>query len=98
MWFQIKNSGVEIRVYVKPNAKTSALLAIHDDELHIALHAKPHQGEANTELLRFISKLFKVPKTHISIIRGDTSRHKVLLLPSDKPIIQFLDKNKSLSG
>ncbi len=93
MWFQIKNTDIEIRVYVKPNAKTSALLAIHDHELHIALHAKPHQGEANAELLRFISKLFKVPKTHISLVRGDASRHKVLLLPLNKTIEQFIHKN-----
>ncbi len=53
MWFQIKDQHVEIRVFAKPKAKRTALLKVNEEGLNIALHAKPHEGEANIELISF---------------------------------------------
>ncbi len=75
---------VTIRVFVKPNAKKSALVEIKDGVLHIALHAKPHEGEANKELCRFLAELYKVPKSQVILEGGEKSRHKVISLPKTK--------------
>ncbi len=47
-------------------------------ELTVYLRAKPHDGEANTALVKVLAKHFKVPKTSIKIIQGAKSRHKIV--------------------
>ncbi|HIF0284573.1 TPA: DUF167 domain-containing protein [Legionella pneumophila] len=94
MWFKIIHSHVEIAIYAKPNAKKTKLMAISDDRLHIALHAKPQEGEANSELLFFISQFFKIPKTQIELIKGKSSRHKLIRLPLSESVFCFLNNPK----
>ena len=74
---------MELQIFVKPNAKKSALLLVKDDVWHISLHARPTDGEANVELVRFLSELLKVSKSSISLKRGQKSRHKCVLVPAE---------------
>lgn len=91
MWFKIKNQQVEIIVLAKPNAKQTKLLAIRDDALHIALHAKPQDGEANQELIAYLAKCFSIPKKQIVLQSGERSKHKRLMLPLNKVLQDWLD-------
>ncbi|WP_298622358.1 DUF167 domain-containing protein [uncultured Legionella sp.] len=95
MWFKIENTHVDIFIYAKPNAKKTALLAIFNDALHIAIHAKPQDGEANKELITFIAKLFKIPKSHCELQKGKNSRHKQIRVPLSENLILFLNNNSS---
>ena len=92
MWFKIENQSVLLFIYAKPNAKHTALLNIANDALHIALHAKPQDGKANAELISFISKLFKIPKTQITLARGDNSRYKQLKIPLTDNVMNVLEQ------
>ncbi|MBL7480658.1 DUF167 domain-containing protein [Legionella bononiensis] len=94
MWFKLENDHVTLSIYAKPNAKQSALLAITDNDVHIALHAKPQDGEANKELIKFVAKLFKLPKSHCELIRGEGSRHKQIRVPLSNNLIQLLNELK----
>lgn len=91
MWFKIQNQQVILRIFAKPHAKKTALLKIDDDCLHIALHAKPHEGEANKELISFVAKLFQVPKSQVVLQRGASSKHKEIILPLTEKVQQVLD-------
>lgn len=93
MWFQIKEKTISIALFIKPNAKQSALVGSDDQALHIALHAKPVDGEANIALISFMSKLLSVPKSHITLLRGQTSRHKVIGLPLTQAVEAFLNSD-----
>jgi uncharacterized protein (TIGR00251 family) len=81
MWFNILDKQVKITIFAKPNAKKTAVLGIGEQGLLISLHAKPHQGEANKELVRYLSKFFDVPKTQIILLKGEGGRIKQVLLP-----------------
>ena len=94
MWFKVENQIVELKIYAKPNAKKTGLLKINDNELQISIHAKPQDGEANKELINFISKQFKIPKTKIILLRGENSRHKQLRMPLNSVLEHWL-KNPS---
>jgi len=50
----------------------------NQEYLKISIAAPPEDGKANDELIRFLSKKLKIPKSKITIIRGETSRFKVL--------------------
>lgn len=84
MWFKIEKQQLKVYIYAKPNAKKTSVVSATENELHIALHAKPHQGEANKELITYIAKLFHVPKSQVIIQRGEESRHKVIAMPVTK--------------
>lgn len=72
--------GVLLPVKVIPKSSKSAIVGWEGDELKIRIKAPPHEGEANEELIRFLSKIWKIPKTLLSIESGLASRHKKILI------------------
>ena len=64
------------------------------DRLKVRIAAPPVDGSANLEVTRFFSKLLKIPKSAISIIRGQTSQNKEVLLPSqcEEKLIEVIQK------
>ena len=90
MWFKIDKQHVQLTIIVKPNAKKTEMLKIDDQGMHISLHAKPHKGEANEELIEYLSDYFHVPKTKIKLFRGEHARIKQMLLPLNTGIENFL--------
>ena len=62
-------------VKVKPNARETKIISKSESEMTIALAAPATDGKANLELIRFFKKTFK---TDVKILRGKTSRIKLL--------------------
>ncbi len=98
MWFKITNERATLQVYVKPNANKTALVEITQDDLHITLHAPPQDGKANKELILFMAKLLKIPKTQITLLRGEGSRHKLLSLPLTETLQRFINDPSSFKS
>ena len=68
-----------INIRVKPGCKQASRLEKQEDGSYTAfLHARAHDGEANAELMKLLSKEFGVPKTQIEIIAGAKGRDKVV--------------------
>lgn len=65
-------------ITVKPGTSREKVVETAPGELTIYLRAKPHDGEANTALIKLLSKYFDVPKTSITIARGARSRNKTI--------------------
>lgn len=93
MWFKIQSQHVELRIFAKPNAKKTALVAVDERELHIQLHAKPQEGEANKVLIEYLAKLLRLPKKQIILQRGEASRHKLVVVPLTDTVRAFLDNS-----
>ena len=68
----------KIRIIVKPGSSQEKIIENPDGSLTVYLRAKPHDGEANTVLIKLLAKHFDVPKTSIKVIRGARSRHKII--------------------
>lgn len=72
------------RVIVKPGSSQEKIIESasegeeYSGELTVFLRAKPHDGEANTALIRLLAKHFDVPKTTIKVVRGQKSRTKII--------------------
>ena len=67
-------------ITVKPGTSQEKIIETAPGEFTVYLRAKPHDGEANTALIKLLSKHFNVPKTSIKIIRGMNSRNKTIEL------------------
>mgnify|MGYP001613583914 FL=1 len=51
---------------------------VGEEVLKVRLNAPPEEGKANKELIRLLSKHFKVPKNNIQIVIGMFGREKVV--------------------
>ena len=75
-----KDNGVSFAIRVQPRASRSTIAGELDGALKIRLAAPPVDGEANEELIRFLSKLFNVARAQIVMRSGQTSRNKLIMI------------------
>jgi uncharacterized protein (TIGR00251 family) len=73
-----KDGAIRFEVHAKPRAKKSRLVGERGDALEIALAAPPVDGAANEELVRFVARLLGVPRRQVTLVRGETSREKLV--------------------
>ncbi|MCT8536623.1 DUF167 family protein YggU [Glaesserella parasuis] len=78
--------GIRLRIFLQPKASRDQIVGLHDNELKIAITAPPIDGQANDHLLKYLSKLFKVPKSSIVLEKGELQRHKQIFVPEPKLI------------
>jgi uncharacterized protein len=74
---------IKQRVKVKPSSSKNQLIVLEDGSWEIKLLAKPIDGEANIELLHFLSKKLNIAKSKIVIEKGLTTRYKTLVIHED---------------
>ncbi|MDQ8201617.1 DUF167 domain-containing protein [Pelagicoccus sp. SDUM812003] len=68
-----------LHVKVQPNASKSELVGWIDEQtLKIRIQAPAQDGKANKALVSFLAKRIGVSKNQISILRGESSRQKVI--------------------
>ncbi|MBK9308642.1 MAG: YggU family protein [Nitrospira sp.] len=72
--------GVILTVHVQPNASKTECVGVHGDALKIRLTARPVDGAANDELIRFIAEQCAVPRAHVQIQAGAEARRKRLCI------------------
>ena len=74
------NNYLRIKVIPKSN-QTEFVEALEEEEgitYKVRLKAAPEKGQANKELISFLSKHLAIPKSNISIISGKTDRLKLI--------------------
>ncbi len=63
---------------VAPKAGRNAVTGWHDGQLKVSVTAAPDKGKANQVVVELMAKVLDVPKSTISIVRGQTSTQKVI--------------------
>ncbi len=69
-----------IKVKVKPNARKEEIKELDKDYFEVRTTAVPEKGKANKRVIEMLSKYFKIPKSRIKLIKGETSREKIFVL------------------
>lgn len=77
-----------LAVRVTPGAREEAL-AIDGGKLSAKVRARPSDGEANAAVIALIARALGVPKRRVELLRGATSREKLLRVPLDQPAAGF---------
>ena len=70
--------GLIVKVKIVPNSSRNDII-LEDEFIKVKVTAQPIENKANKALVEYLSKLFKVPKTSIEILKGDISKEKTLL-------------------
>ncbi len=71
-------ASARVTVKVQPRAKRTELGGKSEDAYKVRLAAPPVDGKANDELVRFFAERFGVARSAVRIVRGETSRNKVV--------------------
>ena len=69
-----------LAVKVTPNASRNEIMGFTDGVLRVRIAASPVKGKANKELIDFLSKALGLRKSSVSIVKGQTSRNKVVAI------------------
>lgn len=78
-----KAGNIRILILAKPGAKQNGITDIGVETCGVQIAAPPVEGEANAELVRFMSKVLQLRKSDVSLDRGSKSRHKTILVDKD---------------
>jgi uncharacterized protein len=74
--FSSTPDGIILNLHIQPRASRNEVCGIHDNAVKLRLTSPPVDGAANRLCCEFLAKLFKVSKSSIEIVSGETSRHK----------------------
>ena len=79
-FYKEQDNGILLRIKAVPNSSKNEVCGLYDDALKVKIKAPAVENKANEELVKFFSKLFKVPKSSVSLKSGDTSKLKTLYI------------------
>lgn len=82
MFYEVKEDHILLRVRAVPNSSINKIAEVQDEALRIKIKAPAVEGAANKELVKFLSKLLKVSKSSIEILKGETSKVKIIRINS----------------
>jgi len=75
-----------LRLRVSPGSKRSSVNGLYGEAaVRLSVAAPPVDGKANAEVEKFLSKLFGVPKSDVSVIGGTSGRDKTVLVRGAEP-------------
>jgi len=76
----ISGNEVKISLRVCPNGGRNEVVGFTNGILRVKVSAPPIKGKANRELITFLSRLLGVGKGSVNIIKGHTTRNKVVAI------------------
>lgn len=79
--------GAVLMVMAAPRSSKTEIVEIQQDRVKIKVKAPPVDGEANSALVEYLSKIFKIPKKSVILEKGQSGKQKSFLLVG-------LDKNQ----
>ncbi|XP_035012554.2 UPF0235 protein C15orf40 homolog isoform X2 [Hippoglossus stenolepis] len=85
-----RHGALTITVHAKPGSKHSAITDVSVEAVGVSIAAPPTDGEANTELIRFLAQVLDLKKSHISLHKGSRSRDKLVRVDSSLSVEEVL--------
>jgi uncharacterized protein (TIGR00251 family) len=73
-----RDGAVTIDIAVKPRSSREGVGPVQADRLVVAVNAPPVDGKANEAVVRVLAETFGVPRSAVSIVRGETGRKKTI--------------------
>ncbi len=80
MAFAVRDTaqGAQFALRVQPRSSRNAIVGLVGDAVKLAITAPPVDGKANQAAIDFLAELFRVPKSSVTIVSGETGRNKLI--------------------
>ncbi|WP_201351812.1 DUF167 domain-containing protein [Hydrogenimonas urashimensis] len=95
MWYDIQTDHVDLFISARPASSRNEIAGVFDDTLKVKVKAPAVEGAANKELVKFLAKLFKVPKSEVRFVSGETSKRKRIRFPKSEKLMRFIEDTTS---
>jgi len=69
---------VTLAIRIQPRSSKNEIVVRSGAGLKIRLTAPPVDGAANEALVKFLADTLSIPKSHVEIVSGHTSRDKIV--------------------
>jgi uncharacterized protein (TIGR00251 family) len=79
-FISVQPDGVSLAIKLQPRASTNEIAGPLGNELRVKVTAPPVDAAANEALIRLLGEALDCPRSRVEILRGHTSRHKVIKL------------------
>ena len=81
--YRYENGTLTLNLHVQPGASRTEWAGTHGDSaLKLRLAAPAIEGRANQACIRFLAKAAGVPRSAVTILRGEHAREKTLRITS----------------
>ena len=81
------SNGIRFNLRVVPKSSKNILSVMDEGVVKLKINAPPIDGKANMACIKFLSDIFNVSKSQISIVSGDKSKTKVIEVLGDPEIL-----------
>jgi uncharacterized protein YggU (UPF0235/DUF167 family) len=93
--FYIENDNFRVIVRLTPKASQSSIVSlVHKTDgsvvIKTSVTATPGAGKTNTALLKLLATEWKLPKSSLSIIKGATTRRKIIEIAKDRQVVELV--------
>jgi hypothetical protein len=76
---------VVIEVTARPGASRRGVIGVTAERLVIGVNSRPEKSKANDELIEYLARELRVPRSALLIVRGETSRRKTIRIITHEP-------------
>jgi hypothetical protein len=80
-----RGADTVLRVRVQPRASREGFTISPEGVVRVALSAPPVDGKANKSLITLLAKTLGLPRRSVTLLHGEKSRDKVLLVQGIGP-------------
>lgn len=77
-YLRAQADGVWLSIKLQPRASANEIGEALGNELRVKVTAPPVDSAANEALVRFLAETLDCPRNAVELVRGQTSRHKVV--------------------
>jgi uncharacterized protein (TIGR00251 family) len=75
---QRQGTTLILQLQVQPGASRDEIVGPHGERLRVRITAPPVDGKANRHLIDWLASLFDVPRSNVTLLRGETGRAKTV--------------------
>lgn len=79
-WITETKEGVVLAIHATPRASKNQIQGLHGEALKIRIQSSPVDGKANAALLEYLAEILNIPRQHVTLLSGQTSRQKRVLI------------------
>ena len=95
-FYEWQNENLLLRLKVQPKASKDQFCEVMGNCLKVRITAPPVDGKANQHLLKFLAKQFKVSKSQIELLSGETNREKRFRISNPRFLPSFILKDSDI--
>jgi uncharacterized protein (TIGR00251 family) len=78
IWHDVRGADLLLRLRIQPRASREGIDGVREGRLRVRVSSPPVDGAANDRVIRVLAQVLDVPRSSITLTRGEKSRDKDL--------------------